>query len=221
MTYERLIHEYLDEGLNEEMQQQLFSQLSLDESLRLEFNKQMKLHLLAKEDFEANAPSIELTNKVFQSAGFSVPFATIPGFKVSYLFGILPILILLYSITNTEFNFNEYFKFSNQESNLTINESFDNLSQSALINAETKNAEIFNNSETTSENPNKITNSNLGLTKDTFSQTENKLSNKNIGNSSKKSSNLASNSNIDKKVNYLYEKDMDYMGKPFHFISSS
>lgn len=225
MTYERLIHEYLDEGLNEEMQQQLFSQLSHDESLRLEFNKQMKLHLLAKEDFEATAPSIELTNRVFQSAGFSVPFATIPGFKVSYLFGILPILILLYSVTNTEFNFNEYFKLSKQESNFAVNEDFDRLNQTAIINAVTQNVDDFTNSEKTSDNSNKINNSNSELTKATYFIAEDKSSNKNIGNSSKKSSNknsanLASNSKSD-KVSYLYEKDMDYMGKPFHFISSS
>lgn len=229
MIYERLIHEYLDEGLNEEMQQQLFNQLSVDESLRMEFNKQMKLHLLAKEDFETMAPPVELTNKVFQSAGFSVPFASIPGFKISYLFGILPILILLYSITNFDKNIYDFLKFESQiESKslvLSRNDSSEdsNIKIASTLNisknvSKTNKQGTYINNIKNNNNYNAVSGSNSGI-------------DNNINNSSKNMSKSNSKSNKstinlvykkdNKDITYLHEKDMDYMGKPFHFISSS
>lgn len=43
MTYDRLIHDYLDEGLSDTMQESLFNELANNSELRNEFNKQLKL----------------------------------------------------------------------------------------------------------------------------------------------------------------------------------
>jgi len=49
MTYDRLIHDYLDEGLSDTMQESLFNELANNSELRNEFNKQLKLQQMAKE----------------------------------------------------------------------------------------------------------------------------------------------------------------------------
>src|SRR5690606_12943052 len=100
MTYERLIHDYLDVGLDDNMQASLFNELAINPNLRSEFNKQMKIHLIAKENFDNIAPPADLTNRVFMNAGFSAPFASVPGFKFNYLFGLLPVLLLLFAVSN-------------------------------------------------------------------------------------------------------------------------
>lgn len=73
MSYSKLIHEYLDEGLPEVQEESLFAELAADSLLRAEFNKQVQLHLLAQNDMNSITPPIDITNGVFRSLGFAIP----------------------------------------------------------------------------------------------------------------------------------------------------
>ncbi len=100
MSYERLIHDYLDEGLPEVEQETLFNELAKNSEMRSEFNKQLKIQQMARENFENIAPPLELTNRVFSIAGFSSPYAYVQGFRFSYLFALIPLVFLTYGIAN-------------------------------------------------------------------------------------------------------------------------
>lgn len=226
MTYDRLIHEYLDEGLSEPMQEQLFGQLSSNAELRNEFNKQMKLHLLAKDDFEDFAPPTELTNRVFTTAGFSAPFASLPGFKVSYLFGLLPILLILFTFTDVN---------ENAHNNLANNsEQIQDKSQTQnnKIAVSTIGSSIIEDVSNSKSSNLEATNSN-NISNNSGNNLDNNSANKSnfiAGNSNNKRNNSISENNRNgkvtsdsdkKEITYLYERNMDFEGRPAFIISSS
>ncbi len=73
MSYSRLIHEYLDTGLDEANEQTLFAELARDASLRMEFNKQVQLQMIAQNDMNSITPPVEVTSRIFGNLGFSIP----------------------------------------------------------------------------------------------------------------------------------------------------
>jgi hypothetical protein len=73
MIYERLIHDYLDNELDQTGEEALFNHLSTNESLRLEFNRQMKLQQLAQKDMLSITVPSDVTAGVFGKLGFAVP----------------------------------------------------------------------------------------------------------------------------------------------------
>lgn len=73
MQYDRLIHEYLDEGLDNVREETLFTALAANPEVREEFNKQVKLQMAAQSDMGSITPPIESTYGVFSSLGFSIP----------------------------------------------------------------------------------------------------------------------------------------------------
>lgn len=73
MSYQKLIHEYLDEGLESPREDVLFAELSSNPEMRGEFNQQVKLHTLAKNDMGTISPPVESTNMIFTTLGFSIP----------------------------------------------------------------------------------------------------------------------------------------------------
>jgi len=222
MTFERLIHDYLDEGLSEPMQEVLFGQLSSNSELRIEFNKQMKLHLLAKDDFENIAPPTELTNKVFLNAGFSAPFPSLPGFKISYLFGLIPILFALYFLTDIDNNINRDLASENsisiQSGNKAIN------SNILGVNSSNSNSDIIANDEINKSNNsenglvNSINNSNKIFRGKSSFVASNK---ENTSNSKKSNQSFSQSNDSDEHITYLHERNMDFMGRPSFIISSS
>lgn len=220
MTYDRLIHDYLDEGLSDTMQESLFNELANNSELRNEFNKQLKLQQMAKETFENTAPPVDLTNKIFTSVGFSAPYASVPGFKLSYIFALIPFLMLTIGIANYDF----LDSILNNDDNVVKNE---RLLQNDLTNANSSGAEGNSNSKGSSQE-----------VKLAFAQIEkndnsniNSLTKRNNVNYSKSngvrlsSNSTSSNSNSEKfakdNISYLHELNMDYEGKPFFYISSS
>ena len=68
-----MIHDYLDGELDQLNQDILFSELALNQDLRTEFNKQVKLQVVTQSDMATITPPIEATNAVFASLGFSIP----------------------------------------------------------------------------------------------------------------------------------------------------
>jgi hypothetical protein len=73
MTYDQMIHEYLDTGLNGAEEDALFQALAQDQSLRGEFEQQLSMMKIASNDMNNISPPIESTNAVFSSLGFSIP----------------------------------------------------------------------------------------------------------------------------------------------------
>lgn len=220
MTYDRLIHDYLDEGLSDTMQESLFNELANNSELRNEFNKQLKLQQMAKETFENTAPPVDLTNKIFTSAGFSAPYASVPGFKLSYIFAIIPFLLLTIGIAN----YDVVDTFLNNDGKLVKNE---NLLQNGLTNASSIGPNQIYNSEETSEEAGVDL---AGLNKNDNSNFDNLSNSNNLKFAEYSGVRLSSNSskansNSEKfakdNIKYLHELNMDYEGKPFFYISSS
>jgi hypothetical protein len=73
MTYDQMIHEYLDTGLGGAEEDALFQALASDQSLRGEFGQQLSMMKIASNDMNNISPPIESTNAVFSSLGFSIP----------------------------------------------------------------------------------------------------------------------------------------------------
>jgi|GEM_PF-2530892 len=73
MSYEKLIHEYLDTGLDETAEQSLFAEVSKNAEVRTEFNHQVRLNNIASKDMQTIMPPSELTKDVFTSLGFTPP----------------------------------------------------------------------------------------------------------------------------------------------------
>ncbi|MFP4368092.1 MAG: anti-sigma factor family protein [Candidatus Kapaibacterium sp.] len=98
MSYEELIHEYLDEGLDATREHALFAKLAGDTSLRAEFNKQMKLQNLALLDMHSISAPPEATSAIFNRIGFDMPGSDSQGKAGSFLkkyTGWLSALLLL------------------------------------------------------------------------------------------------------------------------------
>lgn len=73
MIYSRLIHDYLDIGLDETKEQALFAELAVNPDLRYEFNSQVKLSNIANNDMNIISPPMETTNAIFSTLGFTIP----------------------------------------------------------------------------------------------------------------------------------------------------
>jgi hypothetical protein len=73
MENSKLIHNYLDGGLGEVEQDILFKNLADDQELRHEFNQQMKIHSISKNDMASIQPPMEATEHIFSELGFQIP----------------------------------------------------------------------------------------------------------------------------------------------------
>lgn len=73
MSFDKLIHEYLDEGLNDSDQEALFAEISRNPDVRREFNNQLKMQVITREDMNSIVPPNEATNMVFTRLGFAPP----------------------------------------------------------------------------------------------------------------------------------------------------
>ncbi len=73
MSYSKLIHEYLDGGLEEARKEALFSELAANPEIRQEFDRQVSINNIARMDMNSISPPLETTNALFSSLGFSIP----------------------------------------------------------------------------------------------------------------------------------------------------
>lgn len=73
MSYNQLIHEYLDTGLNQPQEDAMFNALASDQALRGDFQQQLSIMKIASNDMTNISPPIESTNAVFSSLGFTIP----------------------------------------------------------------------------------------------------------------------------------------------------
>ena len=73
MSYSKIIHQYLDTGVDGSTEEMLFAKLANDEALRSEFNRQVQLHLIAQNDMNSISPPMDVTSGIFKSLGFEIP----------------------------------------------------------------------------------------------------------------------------------------------------
>ncbi len=83
MNYSKLIHEYLDLGLDFSNEQVLFSQLASDMETRNDFNLQLRMHKATSEHNKFIAPPMEVTSQLFGNLGFSIPTSIIATSEAS------------------------------------------------------------------------------------------------------------------------------------------
>lgn len=110
MSYNRLIHDYLDGELDQTSEDALFAHLSGNTELRSEFNQQIKLQSLAGMDMKRITVPAELTGAVFSHLGFAAANSSgalmfdtanasgsgLMGFTRRY-FGFILLLLFLFS----------------------------------------------------------------------------------------------------------------------------
>lgn len=105
MSYAKLIHDFLDEGLSGPEEDSLFAELNRNSELRNEFNRQVKMHVITQNDMASIAPPLATTAAVFSALGFSVPVepvvrplpVAVPGSKFKKILGkYLPAIIALF-----------------------------------------------------------------------------------------------------------------------------
>ncbi|MFA7326677.1 MAG: hypothetical protein WC121_08440 [Candidatus Kapaibacterium sp.] len=78
MSYNQMIHEYLDTGLKQPQEDALFQALASDQVLRGDFQQQLSIMKIAANDMNSISPPIEATNAVFSSLGFTIPSGGAP-----------------------------------------------------------------------------------------------------------------------------------------------
>ena len=83
MSYNQMIHEYLDTGLKQPEEDALFQALASDQALRSDFQQQLSIMKIASNDMASISPPIETTNAVFSSLGFSIPSSGAPSIAVN------------------------------------------------------------------------------------------------------------------------------------------
>jgi len=107
MEYPRLIHEYLDGELNPILEDKLFSEMAINQDVRSEFSKQLKLQNITNLDLNSIDIPSDTTAAVFAGLGFSIPSTGMPNVGVRYYWSWLQnngfrkasiVLILLLSI---------------------------------------------------------------------------------------------------------------------------
>ncbi len=76
MEYSRLINDYLEGELHPVLEDNLFSELALNQDLRFELNKQIKIHMLIKSNMNSITIPSESTEAIFGNLGFSIPSAS-------------------------------------------------------------------------------------------------------------------------------------------------
>lgn len=84
MEYSRLIHDYLDGELNPLLEDKLFTEMAVNQDVRSEFSKQVRLNSFTRQDMDSIYIPSESTEAIFTSLGFSIPSASIPNVGVRY-----------------------------------------------------------------------------------------------------------------------------------------
>ncbi|MDX9789808.1 MAG: hypothetical protein WC313_02060 [Candidatus Kapaibacterium sp.] len=139
MSYERLIHDYLDGELNQTDEAELFSVLSVSPDLRSEFNRQVKLISLVAADVQKTTVPSDLTGAIFNRLGIAPPIPSAIVHKTDkangnfkWYAGIL-VLLLIFTTGTSLYFLSENFSLKNKNdgkasNNVAIIESYSDYS---------------------------------------------------------------------------------------------
>lgn len=93
MSKEYLIHQYLDTGLEQSGEQELFTALAGDPLLRQEFTRQLKMKNLLEEESRKITPPAALSSAIFGELGYAIPAGmTTAATAVPLMHKLFPIL---------------------------------------------------------------------------------------------------------------------------------
>ncbi len=158
MNYSRLIHDYLDGELPVQKEELLFSEIANNSAIRTDFNMQMKIHLVAKQDLAVISTPVSLTNSVFSQLGFASP-SVVPDPTFSskvYDFtkknSIWLLLLLFVSTVSTT----GYLIYQNNKLEIELNNR--NQRAVAFINSEDSESKNNNSSAISENNSNNLLN---------------------------------------------------------------
>lgn len=73
MRNEEILHRFFDEGLDESLEDSLFSRIAVDSELRRQFVEHMKLHSMIQEDVASITTPAHVTQKLFADLGLTLP----------------------------------------------------------------------------------------------------------------------------------------------------
>ncbi len=160
MEYSRLIHDYLEGELPVLLEDKLFAEMALNQDLRGELNKQIKIHLITKNEMNSITIPSDATNAVFSGLGFSIPSAASTSafyrfrqdFSIKkyarYFISFTALLLIGFFIYNTDDKSNDNVLKAEINSSLALSQQSKNLN-SFPLSSSTKNEkqEDLNNSE--------------------------------------------------------------------------
>lgn len=165
MDFNKLIHDYVDTGLNNQSEDKLFEQLAHDRELRSELHQHLKLNNIAKDDMAMITPPLESTNAIFAQLGFSMPTtaATVGGAVassgISHLFkqysgfiatALISSVVTLLLMVGVDYMGNgSEVNISNNKANSSSNKSANQVSKD--VNSNTQNIPIVSSNEISSE----------------------------------------------------------------------
>lgn len=186
MSYAKMIHDYIDGGLDSTNEQAMFALLSESDELRHEFNSQFKMHLAAQEEMSQIAPPIHVTNAIFAGLGMAVPVNLVQSPTSSikrFLSKFSPAILLLLFFGALGWGLLEYQKNRDLESQLSSSsgKSSNNIPMMSSFSDDVVDGEL-DNSNVINSRENRFANNNIGN------------SNANAGNFSSSNGNSMNNS---------------------------
>ncbi len=160
MSYTKLIHDYLDGGVDSTQEAMLFDMLSKDSELRADFNKQMKLHLIAQQDMNHISPPAEATNELFGRLGFTVPdYLDVPAPSIAdkvtgYIkkYGVMALLLLLTSAVSVVLTTNYDNMFDSSNNQATVGDNAENNSVPVVSSFETESTNTVSDKQSQNSN---------------------------------------------------------------------
>lgn len=117
MSQKKLLYDYLDGALSSDAEQELFSELASDSSLRSDLNSFRKLDEMTHDDMKSIVTPSAATNEVFSRLGFKIPSSGYTPNKASSFsalrkkYGYIALLLLLFGFIGVgsyiAFNYNQ------------------------------------------------------------------------------------------------------------------
>lgn len=140
MSYEKFIHNYFDGDLTEPEKEALFAQISKDQTLRAEFDNQLKIHLITQADMSSIVPPVDVGNQIFKKLGIPLTADKIAnrnmfGNKINPIIRFVPIILSIlftFIFTVAILKYSESFSNfmlgskKNDSNPITFNDSFSN-----------------------------------------------------------------------------------------------
>ncbi len=199
MNYSRQIHDYLDGELAFQNEEQLFAEVASNPEVRADFNTQMKIHLVAKQDMSVIAPPSSVTNAVFANLGFSPPISTSnqlndakTGFiPIVYKFLKKSSVALLLLMLFTSISTGVYFAYQNS----VLEDKLNSNNKKSIAIVKSESLDNYNTDISQAIEGNNVSNNSIIDLNSTFSNSNSNLNNQKSGSNLNKFRNSSLNNN--------------------------
>jgi hypothetical protein len=185
MSYNLLIQEYFDSGLDDAQQEALFGAMAKDQELRQEFNSHLRLDSITKMDMNSITPPTQVTSDIFKKLDFAIPSTKI-GFWTKLNTAIVSVIVGL-SLGSAGFYLANLKSDDSQNNQLAAN--IPVVSSSAIDNQTESNSNHTNNEILS------------GIESDNASNSQHRPNSSNLSNGESNRENLYSLNNSDSNKN--------------------